>query len=161
MTTIGFHARRPVGPLPSPVAVKPASESAAARRAIPTTSGTWVRIGTIELRSAVRYLFAWASVMFAVLVVVLVVGYAFLDLLGVIGSMSRALAIIFDEPLPASGVLPALQARNVLAGAALVSALRSALWLVSALAAVLVHNAVSALTGGVRVRLRGRSSGGG
>jgi hypothetical protein len=151
VTTIGFHARRHVEPLASPGPVNPSS---APRSAIPTTSGTWIRIGTIQLRSAFRYLFVWAWVMFGVLVVVLVVGYVLLDLLGVIGSLSRALAIIFDEPLPPSGVLPALQARNVLSGAVLASALLSALWLVSSFAAVLVHNAVSVLTGGVRVRLR-------
>ena len=151
MSTIGFHARRVDEPLPSPVAVSPSAER---RRTLPTTSVAWARVGTIQLRSAVRYLFVWAWVMFAVLVVVLVVGYVFLDLLGVVDSLSRALAIIFDEPLPASGVLPPLQARNVLVGAVLVSALLSALWLVAAVAAVLVHNAVSALTGGVRIRVR-------
>lgn len=153
MTTLGAPARRPPDALPSPVAVRPA----APRRQLPTAAGSWVRIGTVELSSAFRYLLVWAAVLFGVLLVVLGVGYLLLAMLGVTGSVSRALAVILDQPLPSSGVLPVLQARNVLPAVLVVCAALSALWFVCAAAAVLVHNAVSALTGGVRVRLRGRT----
>ena len=123
-------------------------------RAALTRSDGWIRVGTIGWRSVVRYLTVWSAVMFAVLVIVLAGGYLILSLLGVTTSVSRALAIILDEPVPDSGVLPVLQPRRVLPAAMLASAMVSLLWLVTALASVLVHNAVSVLTGGVRVRLR-------
>jgi hypothetical protein len=141
VSTIGFDA-----PADSPP-----------RRPIPTSTTSWIRVGTIQLRSAVRYLFVWATVLFAVLLLVLGLGFVLLDVLGVTGSVSRALAVILDQPLPSSGVLPVLQARNVLPAAVLLSAVMSGLWLMSAVAAVLVHNAVSSLTGGIRVRLRTRA----
>jgi hypothetical protein len=119
----------------------------------------WSRVGTVQLRSATRYLAVWAAVLCGVLLLVLVGGYVLLSLLGVTGSASRALAIILDEPLPSSGVLPLLQPGNVLPAAVLVSVLLSALWFVAAMSAVLVHNAVTELTGGLRVRLRTVSSG--
>lgn len=122
------------------------------------SSGGWVRVGTIGWRSAVRYLTVWSVVMFAVLVIVLAGGYVVLSLLGVTTSVSRALAIILDEPVPDSGVLPVLQPQRVLPVAMVASAAFSLLWLIAALASVLVHNAVSVLTGGVRVRLRTSSA---
>ena len=113
-----------------------------------------MRVGTIGLWSAVRYLVVWAVVLFGVLVLVLLGSYVVLSFLGVIASVSSALAIILDEPLPASGVLPALQPQRALPTAVAVSAVLSVLALGAALALVLVHNAVSALTGGLRVRIR-------
>jgi hypothetical protein len=133
------------------------ARSLSAARAGPRAG--WTRVGTVQLSSAVRYLAVWAAVMCGVLLLVLVGGYIVLAVLGVTGSASRALAIILDEPLPSSGVLPLLQPSNVLPVAVLVSVLLSALCFASALAAVLVHNAVTELTGGLRVRLRSGPSG--
>jgi hypothetical protein len=150
VTSIGFRTRRHADPA---AARLPDAAESSVRAALAAPTG-WVRVGTIELRSAARYLVVWALVLFGVLGLVLAGGYVALAVLGVTRSMSRALAIILDEPLPESGVLPALQPQRVVPTALLVSAVLSALSLVSGLAAVLVHNAVSALTGGVRVRVR-------
>jgi hypothetical protein len=166
VTTIGFRNPRPEDPLvqrslravpslgpvvtPTPTtttpsllpALPPADESSAS---VVPASGGWVRVGTVGLRSALSYLTVWAGVVFAALVLVV---------LGVTGSVSRAMAVLMDEQVPASGVLPALQPGHVLPLAVLVSLLLAGLWLVSSVAAVLVHNAVSRLTGGLRVRIR-------
>jgi hypothetical protein len=175
VTTIGFRNPRPEDPLvqrslravpslgpvvtPTPTtttpsllpALPPADESSAS---VVPASGGWVRVGTVGLRSALSYLTVWAGVVFAALVLVLLGGYVVLAMLGVTGSVSRAMAVLMDEQVPASGVLPALQPGHVLPLAVLVSLLLAGLWLVSSVAAVLVHNAVSRLTGGLRVRIR-------
>lgn len=113
-----------------------------------------MRVGAVPLDSAARYLVAWAVGIFAVLLVVLVFGYAVLSVLGVIGSVSRGLAVLLGQDVPKSGVLPVLQATTVLPAILVVSVLLSGLWLVAAFGAVLVHNAVTSLTGGLRVRIR-------
>jgi hypothetical protein len=96
----------------------------------------------------------WAGVLFVVLLLVLVGGYLLLWALGVTASVSKALAIVLGEQVPSSGVLPVLQPQSVLPMAVLVSFALSVLALASAFAAVLVHNAVSSLTGGLLVRIR-------
>jgi len=121
------------------------------RQAVPAG---WVRVGTIRVHRAGSYLLAWAAVLFAVLFLVLVGGYLLLWGFGVTASVSEALAIVLGEPLPESGVLPMLQPQAVLPMAVLVSFLLSFLSLAATFAAVLVHNAVSSLTGGLLVRIR-------
>lgn len=128
-----------------------------ARTTAPTGSG-WMRVGAVPLDAAARYLVAWAVGIFAVLLVVLVLGYAVLSVLGVVGSVSRGLAVLMGQDVPKSGVLPALRATTVLPAIVLVSVLLSGLWLVAAFGAVLVHNAVTSLTGGLRVRIRPEST---
>jgi hypothetical protein len=129
-------------------------------RTVPTVRPTgvqgsgWTRVGTVPLDSAARYLVAWAVGLLVVLVLVLLVGYGLLAALGVLGSVSRGLAVLLGEDLPSSGVLPVLQPGTVLPAVLVVSVLLSGLWLVAAFGAVLVHNAVTELTGGLRVRLR-------
>jgi hypothetical protein len=171
VTAIGFRSRRPIDAAgasrPPPPSVASGSDTAplnahgtsrASRSSQlpprPVSAAGWVRVGTVRIRSALRYLIVWAVVLFGILALVLGVGYVLLAVLGVTGSVSRALAVVLDEEVPASGVLPVLQPQNVLPAVLLASAVVSFLWLVSALAAVLVHNAVSVLTGGVRVRIR-------
>jgi hypothetical protein len=117
-----------------------------------------MRVGAVPIDSATRYLVGWAVGIFAVLLVVLVLGYALLSVLGVIGSVSRGLAVLLGQDVPRSGVLPALRATTVLPAIVLLSALLSGLWLVAAFGAVLVHNAVTSLTGGLRVRIRPEAS---
>jgi hypothetical protein len=114
----------------------------------------WVKVGTISLHRAASDLLVWAGVLFAVLLLVLVGGYLMLWALGVTASVSKALAIVLGEQVPSSGVLPILQPQSVLPLAVLASFVLSALALASAFAAVLVHNAVSSLTGGLLVRIR-------
>ncbi|HUR13331.1 MAG TPA: DUF3566 domain-containing protein [Mycobacteriales bacterium] len=116
-------------------------------------------MGTVNVGSAARYLTVWAFVLCGVMLLVLVGGYVLLSLLGVIGSVSRALAVLLGEDVGGDGVLPMLRPSRVLPAVVLVSVVLSGLWLVSAFAAVLVHNAVTSLTGGFRVRLRPEGSG--
>lgn len=168
MTFIDTGLPRPADPVPSPAetnhlrlvprraeAAPPLSpqRSAPQLRAAVEGSG-WVRVGPVALGSVRRYLLTWSAVLFGVLLVLQLGAYAFLSVLGVTGSVSKALAVILGEQLPASGVVPALQLHNVLPLAIVVSLLGAVLGLVSAAAVVLMHNAVSELTGGFQVRLR-------
>lgn len=130
------------------------SQPAPAVRPVAPAGNGWMRVGAVPLDSAARYLVGWAVGIFAVLLVVLVLGYGLLSVLGVIGSVSRGLAVLLGQSVPSSGVLPALQATTVLPAILLLSVLLAGLWLVAAFGAVLVHNAVTALTGGLRVRIR-------
>jgi len=130
------------------------SQAAPVTRAVAAPGSGMMRVGVVPLDSAARYLVAWAVGICAVLVVVLVLGYAVLSVLGVVGSVSRGLAVLLGQDVPKSGVLPALQATRVLPAIVLLSVLVSGLWLVVAFGAVLVHNAVTSLTGGLRVRIR-------
>ena len=155
MTSIGFPAPR-TGTRTVPL--RPREQDAAARpvelRRRETAPAGWVRVGTIRVHRAGSYLLAWAAVLFAVLFLVLVGGYLMLWATGVTASVSEALAIVLGEPLPESGVLPMLQPQTVLPMAVLLSFVLSVLALAASFAAVLVHNAVSALTGGLLVRIR-------
>jgi hypothetical protein len=130
------------------------SPAAPAARPVPQPGNGLMRVGAVPLDSAARYLVAWAVGICAVLVVVLVLGYALLSVFGVVGSVSRGLAVLMGQEVPRSGVLPMLQATRVLPAILLGSVLLSGLWLVAAFGAVLVHNAVTSLTGGLRVRIR-------
>jgi len=158
VTTIGLPASRSTT---RSVPLVPGTQSAAVERTdridLRPPAG-WVTVGTVRLQSVAGYLLLWAAVMCAVLFLVLVGGYLALWVLGVVASLSKALAIVLGEPLPESGVLPFLQPQSVVPLAVLVSFLLSGLALVTGFAAVLVHNAVSSLTGGVRVRLRASSA---
>jgi hypothetical protein len=123
-------------------------------RPVAASGSGMMRVGVVPLDSAVRYLLAWAVGICCVLVVVLVLGYALLSVLGVVGSVSRGLAVLLGQDVPSSGVLPVLQATRVLPAIVLLSVVVSGLWLVAAFGAVLVHNAVTSVTGGLRVRIR-------
>jgi hypothetical protein len=125
-----------------------------APRAVAAPGSGFMRVGAVPVDSAARYLVAWAVGICAVLVVVLVLGYALLSVLGVVGSVSRGLGVLTGQDVPKSGVLPALQATRVLPAILLLSVVLSGLWLMAAFGAVLVHNAVTSLTGGLRVRIR-------
>ena len=101
-----------------------------------------------------RYFVVWTGVLFVAQLLVLVATYAVLLSLGVIGSLSRALALVSDQPLPASGVLPMLQPLHVLPLLVALSLVLSVLFLLAAVGVVLVHNATTTLTGGLAVRVR-------
>jgi hypothetical protein len=107
----------------------------------------------VELRSARRYLAVWAVVLFVALLSVLVVTYTLLAAVGVLGSVSQALALVSDDA-PSSGLVPVLQPQHVLPLLFVVSLALSGLLYVLALGALLVHNATTSLTGGLRVRVR-------
>lgn len=112
-----------------------------------------VRLGAFGLGSAALYLWVWAVVLFTVGTAVLVAGYVALERLGVLLSLSRTAATVLSQPLPESGVLPALEPAALLPYALVSSAVLALLWLVASLAFVCVHNAVSTLTGGLLVRI--------
>ena len=105
------------------------------------------------MRSARHYLAVWAAVLSAVLLCVMVLTYVVLGALGVLGSVSQALALVSDEA-PSSGLVPMLQPQRVLPLLVLLSLGLAATFYVMALAALMVHNATTAITGGLRVRVR-------
>jgi hypothetical protein len=120
---------------------------------VPPTTTSWARLGRVELHSARRYLAVWSVVMFVVLLSVMVLTYALLAALGVLGSVSQAMALVSDEA-PSSGLVPVLQPQHVLPMLVLFSLVLSVLFFVVAFGALLVHNATTALTGGISVRIR-------
>lgn len=146
-----FHLHRHAVPRPSE-----AGDDAVATPAPPATPvpDDVVRVGTISLRSAAAYLSLWMLVLLAVEVLVFWGGYTLLSNLGVLTSVSAALATVLGEPVPDSGVLPALELPALLPWAVLGGAALAVLWMIMSLALVLVHNCVCAITGGPRVRLR-------
>jgi hypothetical protein len=163
LTSIGFTPGLAMTPTPTrsvPLVPRPQEEAeASTARAVPlrrppSAPTGWVRVGTVQLGPAVGYLLAWAAVLFAVFLSVLVVGYLMLYALGVVASVSKALAIVLGEPLPDSGVLPLLQPQSMLPLMVMASFVLSALAFAAGFAAALVHNAVSSLSGGLLVRLR-------
>jgi hypothetical protein len=111
-------------------------------------------LGRLELRSAAAYLLVWTVVVFAVEVLVLWSSHTALLRLGVLESVSRAAATVLDQPLPDSGVLPALELGALLPWLLVAAAGLAVLWLLTLLAVVLVHNGVCAVTGGPRVHVR-------
>ena len=113
-----------------------------------------LRFGSFGLGSAALYLLVWSVVLFVVSSTVLVAGYLALERLGVLLSLSRSAATVLSQPLPESGLLPALEPAALLPYALVGSAALALLWLVASLAFVCVHNAVSTLTGGLRVKVR-------
>ena len=113
-----------------------------------------LRLGRLELASALAYLLLWAAVLFVVEVLVLWGSHEALDRLGVLASISGAVATVLDLPVPDTGVLPALEFGALLPWLLLAAAGVTLLWLVTMLAVVLVHNAICAVTGGPRVRVR-------
>jgi hypothetical protein len=123
-------------------------------RSDPARFTGWTRVGPVDLDAALRYFAVWAAVLCAVLTVVLVLGYALLTVLGVTGSVSKALAILSGDEATSSGLVPALQPQHVLPLLVLGSVVLSVLAYVVAVAGVVVHNAATSLTGGLRVRMR-------
>lgn len=111
-------------------------------------------VGRLELRSAAAYLLVWAVVVFVVEVLVLWSSHTALLRLGVLEQVSRAAATVLDQPLPDSGLLPALELDALLPWLLVAAAVLAVLWLLTLLAVVLVHNGVCALTGGPRVHVR-------
>lgn len=150
MTTVLHPVPAPAGP-----PTGGAGDGLAGERAEPPRSGPpQLRLGAVGLGSAALYLLVWAFVLFVVTTAVLVAGYAALERFGVLTSLSRTVATVLSQPLPASGLLPALELPALLPYALLASGVLALLWLVASLAFVCVHNAVSTLTGGLRVRVR-------
>ena len=113
-----------------------------------------VRLGPVGLGSALAYLLLWAVALFAVQVLSLVMAHLALERLGVLASVSSALAAVLGEDEPAGRVLPALELSALLPWVLIAAAALSVLWLVASFVLVLVHNAVVALTGGLRVHVR-------
>jgi hypothetical protein len=111
-------------------------------------------VGRLELRSAAAYLLLWTVVLFVVEVLVLWSSHAALQRLGVLESVSRAVATVLDEPVPESGLLPALELGALLPWLLAGAAGLAVLWLLTLLAVVLVHNGICTVTGGPRVHLR-------
>ena len=113
-----------------------------------------VRLGRVGLGSALAYLLTWAVALFAVQVLALLMAHVALERTGVLESVSSALSAVLADEEPAGGVLPALERSALLPWVLGGAAALSVLWLVASLVLVLVHNAVCALTGGLRVRVR-------
>jgi hypothetical protein len=113
-----------------------------------------IALGRLRLRSLTAYLLLWTVVLFAVEVLVLWSSHTALLRLGVLDSVSRAAATLLDEPLPDSGVLPALEFGALLPWLLAAAAGLAVLWLLTVLALVLVHNGICAVTGGPRVHVR-------
>ena len=113
-----------------------------------------LRLGALELRSVLAYLVLWAVVLFAVAVAVLASSHEALSRLGVLASVSRAVATVLDLQVPDTGVLPALELGALLPWLLLAAAASAVLWLLASLTVVLVHNGICAVTGGPRVRVR-------
>jgi Transmembrane domain of unknown function (DUF3566) len=111
-----------------------------------------LRLGALDLRSVLAYLLLWTVVLFAVEVLVAWSSHEALARTGVLASISRAVATVLDEPLPASGVLPELEFSALLPWVLLGAVGLAVLWLLTLLAVVLVHNGICAVTGGPRVR---------
>jgi hypothetical protein len=84
--------------------------------------------------------------MWVVMSVVLLSAYAVLSLLGVIDSVSQALSVVSGSDVQV------LEVQNVVPGVLALSAVIGAIWFACAMGAVLVHNAVTEVTGGLRVR---------
>ena len=118
------------------------------------TAGKPVRVGAVGLRSAASYLLLWMLVLLAVEVLVFWVGYLLLDRLGVLESVSAAAAAVLGDPVPESGVLPALELSALLPWAVVAGSALAVLCLVMSLAMVLVHNAICAITGGPKLQVR-------
>ena len=135
-------------PFRPPPQTRPAGEGAGDRPA------RGVAVGPVELRSLTAYLLAWAAVLFAVQLLVFWSSHEVLHRLGALTSISRAVATVLDDPLPESGVLPALELGALLPWALAVAAAGAVLWLLTVLAVVLVHNGICAVTAGPRVHLR-------
>lgn len=147
MTTVLNPTSSPDGPATT-------TDSDAARdRAGPPPVPSQVHLGGVALGSAFGYLLAWALVLFTVTTSVFVAGYAALERVGVLTSLSRTAATVLSLPLPESGRLPALELPALLPYALVGSGVLALLWLVASLAFVCVHNAVSKLTGGLRVKV--------
>lgn len=119
----------------------------------PTPPDVVVALGRVGLRSVAAYLVLWAVVLFVVEVLVFWSGHAALLRLGVLESVSRAVATVLDDPVPETGVLPALEFGALLPWLLVAAAGLAVLWLLTLLAVVLVHNGIAAVTGGPRVRL--------
>ena len=130
------------------------AEAVEAAASAPATPAASVRVGAIGLRSAASYLFLWTLVLLAVEVLVFWGGYTLLAALGVLKSVSAALATVLGDPVPESGVLPALELPALLPWAVLGGAALAVLWMIMSLALVLVHNCICAITGGPRLRVR-------
>ena len=113
-----------------------------------------LHLGALDLGSALAYLCLWAVVLFVVEVLVLWSSHEVLARLGVLASVSRAVATVLDLPVPDTGVLPALELSALLPWLLLGAAASALLWLLASLAVVLVHNGICAVTGGPRVRVR-------
>lgn len=139
MSVASLLHRRPDAPLPAPP------------RAVPDVVPA-VRLGAVELRSSAPYLLVWTVVLLVVQLLVFIGAHAALDRLGVLASVSRAVATVLGEEVPSSGVLPELALPALLPWAALAAVALALLALLGALAVVLLHNSVCRLIGGPRVR---------
>lgn len=113
-----------------------------------------VRPRALGLASISPYLLAWAAVLFAVEVLVFLACWTALQHLGVLDSVSRAAATVLGDAPPADGALPVLQLPTLLPWVLLVAAGLALLWLVAALAVVVVHNGLCALLATPRARAR-------
>ena len=111
-------------------------------------------VGRLELRSVTAYLLLWTVVLFAVEVLVLWTSHTALLRLGVLESVSRAVATVLDQPVPETGLLPQLEFAALLPWLLAAAAALAVLWLLTLLAVALVHNGICAVTGGPRVRVR-------
>lgn len=116
--------------------------------------GGQLRIGRVGLGSAAAYLLLWTAVVFAVEVLVFWGGHTALHRLGVLDSVSRAAATVLGDPVPESGVLPALEFAALLPWVLLAAGALAVLWLFASLSLVLLHNCICAITGGPRVQVR-------
>lgn len=113
-----------------------------------------VAVGPVDFGSLAAYLLAWTVVLFVVELVVLWSSHAALDRLGVLASVSQAVATVLGDEVPAGGVLPVLEFDALLPWLVAGAAALAVLWLLTLLAVVAVHNGICALTGGPRVHVR-------
>jgi hypothetical protein len=136
-------------PRTEPVAEEPRARSrhAAARPAD-------VRLGRVRVWSTSGYLLGWSVVVMAVWVAICCAAYWVLLHTGALASVSESAATILDVPLGSNGLISFFTWSNVLGVSVLTGGAVAVLWFFSAVGALLVHNALTAMTRGPRVLLK-------
>jgi hypothetical protein len=147
-----------VVPLPAPesaVRRTPPPERAEQPRTARTRSGpTEVRLGAVRVWSTSGYLLGWSVVVLALWVGVCCASYWVLLHTGALASVSQSAATILDVPIGSNGLISFFTWSNVLGVSVLTGAAVALVWFVSAVGALLVHNALTAMTRGPRVQLK-------
>lgn len=120
----------------------PRTDAAVAKVRAARQPDSVVRIGRVALGSAAGYLLAWAVVVLAVWIAVCSASYWVLLHTGALASVSQSASTILNSRVEPNGLLavftwPHALATFVLSGAAVALA-----WFVTAVGAVLVHNAL-------------------
>lgn len=149
---------RPLVPLPvAETAVRdaPRVEPLADQRRGNMRSGPAdVRLGRIRIWSTAGYLLGWSVVLMAVWVAICSAAYWVLLHTGALASVSDSASTILSVPIGSNGLISFFTWSNVLGASVLTGAALALVWFVSAVGALLVHNALTAMTRGPRVQLK-------